>query len=186
MKLYSSRYSAVFVFTLFVLIVPNLFLMTKSKGASNLVLATSQTSSQTSTQAFTGKLPQFSDYFERIYSGRVNAPDLNSHPDARSYRTRLRNAAKGQVNFAGEYILATWGCGTNCLTGALTNARTGQVVFLPGTICCWDYDRQNPIDYRADSALIVFTGLINEQEPAGTYYYELRQGQFRYIQHKAL
>ena len=33
MKLYSSRYTTVFVLTLFVLIVPNLFLMTKSNGA---------------------------------------------------------------------------------------------------------------------------------------------------------
>ena len=41
--------------------------------------------------------PRFEDYSAQVYSGRVRSPDLASHPDARTYRTRLRKAAKGGV-----------------------------------------------------------------------------------------
>ena len=128
--------------------------------------------------------PLFADYPAQVYSGPVRAPNLASHPDARTYATRLRNAAKGPVNFAGEYVLAYWGCGAECLMGAAINARTGQVIFLPGSICCWFEagDNINPIDYKIDSHLIILRGLLNEQEPRAAHYYEMRGGQFRFIQ----
>lgn len=127
-------------------------------------------------------VPQFREYSVGVYSGSVRAPNLSSHPDARTYRTRLSNAARGPVNFAGEYILASWGCGANCLMGAVINARTGRVIFLPHTVCCWDVDKDNPIDYQAGSNLIVFTGLLDEEDPMATHYYEFSGGQFRFIQ----
>lgn len=127
------------------------------------------------------RVPQFGDYPARIYSGRTRQPDMASDPDARTYRTKLRDAARGPVNFAGEYVLATWGCGTTCLMGAVINARNGQVTFLPHTICCWDADRDTPIDYRADSNLIVFTGLLDEQDPNAAHYFEFSRGRFHYL-----
>ncbi len=132
--------------------------------------------------------PQFGDFSTAIYSGPVSAPDLSSHPDARTYRTRLRDAAKGKVNFAGEYILTTWGCGTSCLMGAAINARSGKVHFLPGSVCCWLElgEEINPIDSRADSSLIVLTGAVNEAESLATHYYEFRGGQFRFLQKQAV
>ena len=81
--------------------------------------------------------PQFCDYSVNVYSGRVRPPDLSSHPDAKTFRTRLRTAAKGDINFAGDYILVTRGYGGQCLMGAVISARTGRVKFLRGTICCW-------------------------------------------------
>ena len=125
--------------------------------------------------------PRFEDYSVSMYSGPVSAPDLSSHPDAKTYATRLRAAAAAKVNFAGEYILTTWGCGTNCIMGVAQNAKTGSVHFLPGTICCWFEAGENvePVVFQADSILIVLTGLINEQEPMATRYYEFRDGQFR-------
>jgi hypothetical protein len=131
------------------------------------------------------RLPQFNDYPATIYSGRTRQPDMASDPDARTYRTRLRDAAKGPVNFAGEYVLATWGCGTTCLMGAVINARTGHVAFLPHSVCCWDADSGTPIDYRADSNLIVFTGLLDEQDPNATHYFEFSRGQFHYLTKEA-
>jgi hypothetical protein len=98
----------------------------------------------------------------------------------------LRNAVKGPVNFAGEYVLATWGCGTSCLTGAAVNARTGQVIFLPHSVCCWNVDADNPMDYRAESSLIIFTGLLNEEDPNARHYFELRRGRFEFIQREAI
>lgn len=125
-------------------------------------------------------VPQFDEYAAKIYSGSVSSPDLLSHPNARTYRTRLRNAAKGDINFAGNYLLTTWGCGTTCIMGAVINAKSGAVHFLPGSICCWFKAGEDviPIDYRLDSDLIIFTGLINEQEPIAKHYYEFREGEF--------
>lgn len=128
-------------------------------------------------------VPQFEEYMSDVYSGSIRSPDFLSHPDARTYRTRLRNAAKGEVNFAGEYVLTTWGCGTTCIMGAVINAKSGVVHFLPGSICCWFEANEDahPIDYRIDSNLIVFTGLLNEQEPIATHYYEFRNGEFQLL-----
>ena len=126
-------------------------------------------------------LPQFEDFPAQIYYGPASGPDLNSDPDAYTYRTRLRNAAQGPVNFAGEHIIATWGCGTTCLMGAAINVRTGAVRFLPGTVCCWDGSVADPIAFRSDSNLLVLTGLINEQDPMASNFYEFSGGEFRLI-----
>ncbi len=126
-------------------------------------------------------LPQFESYPVGVYYGPTRAPDLNSDPDAYTYRTRLRNAAQGPVNFAGEYAIATWGCGTTCLMGAAVNLRTGAVRFLPGTVCCWDETVAEPIAFRPDSNLLILTGLINEQDPMASNFYEFAGGEFRLI-----
>lgn len=134
-------------------------------------------------QAIVPDTPQFTDYKVGIYSGPIKAPDLSSHPDARTYRTRLRNAASGRINFAGEYILTTWGCGTTCIMGAVFSAKTGRVHFLPGTICCWFEMGENvePIVFQADSNLMLINGLINEEEPMATHYFEFRNGNFHLL-----
>jgi hypothetical protein len=48
------------------------------------------------------------------------------------YRTQLRGWAKEKPNFAGHYILATWGCGTGCTQIAIIDAITGKVFHPPG------------------------------------------------------
>lgn len=128
--------------------------------------------------------PRFVEFkVAKIHRGKSKAPDLSS-PDAHAFRTRLRQAARGKVNLAGHYILATWGCGATCVTGAAIDALTGRVVFLPFTVCCWGAvdDAFAPVAHRADSRLIVFSGLRNEEEPMGAHYYELRNGEFKFLQ----
>lgn len=44
------------------------------------------------------------------------------------FRTRTREAMAGGVNFAGHYVVATWGCGTECESGHIVDARTGRAV----------------------------------------------------------
>lgn len=123
---------------------------------------------------------KFGDFPAPLYNGPVSAPDLTSHPDARTYRTRIRQAAKGQVNFAGKYIVTTWGCGANCLHGALQDTRSGRVFFLPHTICCGFEmgDDVEPIEFRPNSSLIIFNGLRDEEDPMGTHYYEFAENEF--------
>jgi len=123
---------------------------------------------------------KFGEFPAPPYKGPVSAPDLGSHPDARTYRSRIRRAAKGKVNFAGKYILTKWGRGASCLHGALQDAGTGRVFSLPHTICCWFdmSDDLEPIEFRPNRSLIIFRGLRDEEDPMGTHYYEFAENEF--------
>ena len=124
--------------------------------------------------------PKFEDYKVPVYTGKIAKPVLKTQAE-RQFRTRLRDAADEDVNFAGHFILTTWGCGSECVTGAVLDAKTGKVYWLPFTICCWPWDVENPITFRADSKLIVFTGSRHEEGLEGTYYYEFEKGRFRLL-----
>lgn len=104
--------------------------------------------------------PKFSNYpVTNLYTGK-NAP-IKLTRENRVFRTRLTKASKEKPDFAGRYILASWGCGHQCLMGGVIDAKTGKVYRLPFSICCWgsDYDDNfEPIDYRIDSKLVIFTG----------------------------
>jgi hypothetical protein len=128
-------------------------------------------------------IPKFRDFAVDIYKGPVAAPNLSSNSQAKTYRTRLRDAAKGGVNFAGHYILASWGCGTSCASGAVIDARNGDVFFFPFFVCCWGNvdDGFQPIEFRKNSTLIVFAGLRNEQGPMGAHFYDFKSGNFIHL-----
>jgi len=81
--------------------------------------------------------------------------------------------------FAGQYILTTIGCGASCILSSIIDARSGQVTWLPFTICCWDPGK--PLDFRLDSSLLVVHGMRDEQEPNGTFYYAFEEGKFRLV-----
>jgi hypothetical protein len=129
-----------------------------------------------------GKIPQFKDYpAEAAYKGK-NAP-LKLTKDNRDYRTRLRAAAKEKPDFAGRYILTTWGCGTACLVGAVVDAKKGSVTFLPGAI--YADSRQNiAYDYKLNSRLLIIYGTIDQKGFEGepkSHYFEFKNGKFRHI-----
>lgn len=73
------------------------------------------------------KMPRFKYYpVTEIYKGK-NAPLKLTRAD-KKFKTRLKEAVDNyQANFAGHYILTTWGCGTNCPDGAIIDARNGRV-----------------------------------------------------------
>ena len=77
-------------------------------------------------QSTTPTFTQYAVKVEKLKNVKVN---LKSHKYANTYRTNLRNAAKEGVNFAGHYILTTWGCGTNCSQTAIIDARNSRVFF---------------------------------------------------------
>lgn len=118
-------------------------------------------------------VPQFAQFAAPIYNGPVGFVDL-SPPNAYSYRTRLLDGAQQPVNFAGHYQLVQWGCGTTCSTGAVIDALTGQVIFLPriatlGMEATGDA-YHNPIEFLVVSRLIVFTGQINGTGVLGAHF----------------
>lgn len=119
--------------------------------------------------------PKFGDYpGAPLYHGRNAKPILTS-PDARTFRTMLREGAKQKPNFDGHYIVTGWGCGTNCSTSAIIDAITGRVVMLPAMEAGMQQDAE-VIDYRLDSRLIVFNGVIDEKQGIGSQYFEFRGG----------
>ena len=128
--------------------------------------------------------PRFEAYpVTETYTGKT-AP-LVLKAEARSYRTRLREAAQEKPNFAGRYILTSWGCGTGCLMGGIIDAKTGAVYMLPFSVCCWGVDVAdsfNPIEFRLDSRLIVFSGARDEKEgDNGAHYYKFENGRLSLI-----
>ena len=117
------------------------------------------------------------------YRGPCAPLRLRPHTAAWQFRTRIREAAQGQPNFAGHCVLATWGCGAECLSYAIIDVRTGAVYFDGVTTCCWfgegavparaDFE---PIDFRLSSRLVVFTGLLNEKGRNGPHYFTFERG----------
>lgn len=71
--------------------------------------------------------PSFGQYrATQRYNGRPAPVNLNT-PEARRFRTVLTNGAKLGPNFAGQYTVVTWGCGTECQQVAIVDAKTGRV-----------------------------------------------------------
>lgn len=136
--------------------------------------------------------PTFTEYAAQVETIKNSRVNLKSHKYANSYRTNLRNAAKEGVNFAGHYILTTWGCGTNCSQTAIIDARNGQVFFpeeLGGSIFgfCELADDTEPIVYKADSRLLILSGYKNgdldkKDGRCGIYYLEWTGTNFKQVQ----
>jgi hypothetical protein len=141
--------------------------------------------------AQTGPTPRFNDYPTRVEVARAKAIDFRRSPEARTFKTRLGQALRHGVNFAGRFIIAGWGCGTCCISGAIIDARTG-VVYWPeqlNAMGVWygdgDY-ADEPVKYRKNSRLLVITGSPGvrdgeEDKPSGEYYYEWRANRLRLV-----
>lgn len=63
------------------------------------------------------------------YDGKIAEVDLNSHPDARMFRTALWEGVKNGPNFAFYYTIVMWGCGSECHDFAIVDVRDGKVYF---------------------------------------------------------
>jgi hypothetical protein len=89
-------------------------------------------------------LPRFEDYpASKIFQGEPATP-LFATSEQRLYRTRIRegtafgigaesdgNVLPGPVNFAGHYIIITFGCGSPCTLMAIVDALTGKIYNSP-------------------------------------------------------
>jgi hypothetical protein len=94
--------------------------------------------------------PRFADYPTDSLAGPAAPVDLTSSTDAHRFRTALRAGAVRGPNFAGRLTIVTWGCGTQCLSYAIVDARTGRV-FSDSAL---DFSCHVP-EYRRGSALVV-------------------------------
>lgn len=136
-------------------------------------------------------LPRFEDY-PALPLFRGQAAPLRLTRESREFRTRLREAAKEKPDFAGHYIVARWGCGSGCLSGAFIDARTGRVYMLPFVVvCCYGMNMDEEaerMEFRPDSKLIIIRGTLNEEGRAGTRYYKWENNRLvllKFIESKA-
>ena len=139
------------------------------------------------------KTPSFSAYPAKVERKTANGIDFRNSPGASTFRTRLREALRGQVNFAGRYILTGWGCGTGCSYGAIIDARTGRVYFpdeLVGVAVWYGSGADvfpDTYTYRKNSRLLIIKGTPGPMEDGdsehkqGTYYYDWRAKRLRLI-----
>ena len=91
---------------------------------------------------------RFQDYPARLYTGPHARPDFSTHRDSRRFRSRVMDTLRQRPNFAGEWIVTIWGCGTSCQSGLMVSARTGRIVGLPSSM-------SSGVAHRANSRLLV-------------------------------
>jgi hypothetical protein len=139
------------------------------------------------------KIPTFAQYPAKVERATAKSIDFRHSPGASSFRTRLREALRDGVNFAGHYIVAGWGCGTGCISGAIIDARTGRVYFpeVLAALAAGTTDDggsvEEPVRYKKNSRLFIISGIPgspterNPELPAGDYYYEWRNNRLRLI-----
>lgn len=152
----------------------------------------SNTTDQTGTKK---DIPKFKDYpADKMYSGKNHALVLNEF--GKEFKTRLSNALKtNKPDFAGHYIVTSWGCGTSgCNTGAVIDAITGVAYPLPVALSSVyplkkefeseHYDGQELI-YKANSRLMIFAGNLEGLEQGDgedtIAFYEFKDGKFKLL-----
>ena len=114
--------------------------------------------------------PRFKDYAVPVYTGKPAQPTVRADKRSGLFRTELREAAAKGVNFAGQYRLTSWGCGTACFQWAIIDVKSGQVFHLANLASTeHQYVEESlyeggihAVHIRPDSRLLVVIGGINE------------------------
>jgi hypothetical protein len=100
------------------------------------------------------RVPRFENYpVTKIYRGKVAQLKLTKWDEA--WRERFQWAIENlEVDYAGHYILYTWPCGSECLTGVAINAKNGRVSWLDVRL---NHHVEKPVDFRINSSLIILS-----------------------------
>ena len=124
--------------------------------------------SDSRTAASVEALPAFADYpVDEVFTGEPADVDLDSHPEAETYRTALtRGAREGGEStlFAGHYRIVVIGCGTSCKEVWAVDLEDGSVHSL--------FTASYGVAFRPDSRLIIqndpatYEGFLDEMSVA--------------------
>jgi len=75
---------------------------------------------------------QYDKFRVDTFNGKRVGINYSSNKTARQFRSAISwSINKFGMNFAGHYNIARWGCGTSCISGAITDLKTGNVYDLP-------------------------------------------------------
>jgi len=100
--------------------------------------------------------PRFEDFpVVEEFHGKLTRVDLSSHPNARTFRTRLREGAQKGPNFAGHYALVDWGCGNECGTSLIIDLQTGKVYGLAEPLSKPPLGFSRGVSFRLTSKLLI-------------------------------
>lgn len=128
-----------------------------------------------------GATPKFSHYpVAHIYKGKH--AKVKIYPDDTDvyYRRALVQAGPQPVNFAGHYVIFLYACGSGCITGAILDVVTGDVVDgFPDGYIFGDDPTSFSAEYQANSRLLVISGKsgsdIHASPPVRTNCYILQK-----------
>lgn len=131
--------------------------------------------------------PRMTDHPASPFEGKNAVPKLNSDAETRMYRTRIARWAKETPNFAGHYIFATWGCGTDCTEITIIDAQTGRVYHPTGvgtnvSVNVHEALVNQTLEFQKDSRLLRLIGMPEERaEERGISYYLWEHNRLRRI-----
>jgi hypothetical protein len=132
------------------------------------------------------KIPDIADYKVAAKLGRLHSIDFSSSPDLRNWKTVLSKGYAQGVNFAGRYVIVTWGCGSECTQNAIIDAETGKVFwpaeialllstetrFSPQGLAKLRVSDDASLHFNKDSSLLIVIGKLGEDaEKAGIYFF---------------
>lgn len=166
---------------------------TSATPANNSIPPTNTIKNTGNSIISTDTVPQFKNYpVEQIYTNENHPLILNEF--GKKYKTRLSYALKhDKPNFAGHYIVVTWGCGTGgCNTGAVVDAITGEAYPFPISISSvsplkpeYENDNGQELIYKLKSRIIVFAGNLdgstNGNGEDTIEFYEFKDGEFVFL-----
>lgn len=112
--------------------------------------------------AFAGaSLPVFASHpVKEQFKGTPAQPDLASAPGAKQFSTRIKEGASTGPNFAGHFTIVDWGCGTDCQSFVIVDAKTGAI-YSPSITSSWG------LLYKKDSSLLIVNPLIPDVMAGG-------------------
>jgi hypothetical protein len=136
--------------------------------------------------------PRFEDFPVSNEWNGISAPVKLTTRWERMYRTRLMKAGTEPPNFAGHFRVTIWGCGSECMAGAIIDLRDGRVLSLPVATdsapfsVCQSAFENSGVDYRLDSRLIIVRCGLNYSERLqrnipDTYYFVWLENRFQRV-----
>jgi hypothetical protein len=112
----------------------------------------------------------FGDYAVPVHFAGAVAKAQRNTPNSRTYKTMIRYAMERGPNFADHYVLASWGCGMDCVMFSIIDARDGRVYDAP-FIVTWTHEIDPGVHMIRDSRAIHIVGSRNEAEESVDCWY---------------
>ncbi|MBP3194487.1 MAG: hypothetical protein J6M05_02320 [Cardiobacteriaceae bacterium] len=128
------------------------------------------------------------NYTVPAYKGKIAADIADKK---HNFRTRLRQALKAakespeNINFAGQFMIVSYGCGTGCLSFTVLDVATGKAydgLSLTGSITDQGWIEYE-LKYEPTSRLLFVQAGIEELEKSGSFAFEFKDGKFNLLEH---
>ncbi len=127
---------------------------------------------------------KFEDYaVKQVFEGTPAKPIIVKK-EHRDFRTAITEAAEKGPNFAGQYTIAQWDCGSSCVSMAVVDEATGKVFPAPfKTLTTPFVDGENAhafkgLVFELKSRLLIADGCPEDTQCA-TYYLEWKDNGFK-------